>query len=226
MKRIFVMILILYPFTLPAGIKDTMHNLSVSGPGSVKAVEEKQICIFCHTPHRGVPGTPLWSRDLSYQEGIQYKMPSRSTLSVKPGQPTGATKLCLSCHDGTIAIGMIRPRKNIIKITDQGKGLLSTEGRFLPGKRGFIGTDLSGSHPVSVRIDDSITMMREARGLSPLKPVSQMKSDPDGVKLDKNDEIQCTTCHDPHDDKNYITSGIHFWRKARWSDVCIVCHDF
>ena len=32
-------------------IIQTMHNLSVSGPGGIKAVSEQEICVFCHTPH-------------------------------------------------------------------------------------------------------------------------------------------------------------------------------
>ena len=33
-------------------ISNTKHNLSTSSPGSVSAVSESQICVFCHTPHQ------------------------------------------------------------------------------------------------------------------------------------------------------------------------------
>jgi len=36
-------------------IVNSKHNLSVSGPGTVKASAEPEICIFCHTPHNSSP---------------------------------------------------------------------------------------------------------------------------------------------------------------------------
>ena len=45
-----------------ADIATTKHNLSVSGPGDVKASVETQICIFCHTPHGASPAAPLRER--------------------------------------------------------------------------------------------------------------------------------------------------------------------
>ena len=37
-----------------AGIATTRHNLSISGPGEVKATTEQRLCVFCHTPHRAI----------------------------------------------------------------------------------------------------------------------------------------------------------------------------
>ncbi|VAX15466.1 Cytochrome c family protein, partial [hydrothermal vent metagenome] len=33
-------------------VRNTKHNLSVSGPGTVKASTETRVCVFCHTPHQ------------------------------------------------------------------------------------------------------------------------------------------------------------------------------
>ena len=38
------------PAASKADIRSTKHNLSVSGPGSVKATTETEICIFCGNP--------------------------------------------------------------------------------------------------------------------------------------------------------------------------------
>ncbi|HVT83233.1 MAG TPA: hypothetical protein VHM90_21520, partial [Phycisphaerae bacterium] len=43
-------------------IVNSPHNLSASGPGTVKAAGESQVCIFCHTPHNATPVKPLWNR--------------------------------------------------------------------------------------------------------------------------------------------------------------------
>ena len=75
-------------------IRFSKHNLSVSGPSETKAVSESQICIFCHTPHRARQDIPyLWNRQEQTASYIPYQS---STLFAKVGQPTGASKLCLS----------------------------------------------------------------------------------------------------------------------------------
>jgi len=86
-------------------IVNTKHNLSVSGPGTVRASSETRICVFCHTPHNATPSSPLWNKDIQPQVYTVYTSP---TLRAGPlPQPTGPTKLCLSCHDGTIAMGAV-----------------------------------------------------------------------------------------------------------------------
>ena len=47
----------------PQSVVNTVHNLSVSGPGTVRATSETEVCIFCHTPHNSKPMSPLWNRD-------------------------------------------------------------------------------------------------------------------------------------------------------------------
>ena len=45
---------------LPAAesVISSKHNLSVSGPGDIRATMESEICIFCHTPHRATAAQP------------------------------------------------------------------------------------------------------------------------------------------------------------------------
>src|ERR1043166_8158441 len=100
----FVLFLASVAFGQSASIVNTRHNLSVSGPGPIKSTNEQQICIFCHTPHNAAPIQPLWNRNLPVTAYIPY---SSNSLQAKPGQPTGSSKLCLSCHDGTIALSSV-----------------------------------------------------------------------------------------------------------------------
>ncbi|MDH3716197.1 MAG: hypothetical protein OET44_20395, partial [Gammaproteobacteria bacterium] len=55
-------------------VANTAHNLSVTGPGSVTATAEDEVCVFCHTPHgaSSFPGSPLWNRQLSGQTYTVY----------------------------------------------------------------------------------------------------------------------------------------------------------
>ena len=198
-------------------VAGTQHNLSVSGPGPIVAVGETEICIFCHTPHSSAPIRALWNRELPTGTFITYRSPSMDVPAGKTApQPDGASKLCLSCHDGTLALGAVLSRKTRIPMRG------TTGGRMPRGSRGFVGRDLSGMHPISFAVTRKLIAANNAKD-SLLAPIEQMRSDPD-VRLDKADKVQCTTCHDPHDDSNYSSSGIHFYHKARYSDVCLVCH--
>ena len=90
------------------GIINTKHNLSLSGPGDIKALTETRVCVFCHTPHNAAPATPLWNKRI---DAKSYTLYSSTTMGAKPFQPTGPTRLCLTCHDSTIALGEVRSRR-------------------------------------------------------------------------------------------------------------------
>jgi hypothetical protein len=90
-----------------AGVKDSLHNLSASGPGNVRAANAVAICDFCHISHSADSSAPLWNRRYPDTVYVPY---SSSTAVAQPGQPTGNSLLCLSCHDGTIALGEVLNR--------------------------------------------------------------------------------------------------------------------
>ena len=94
-----------------AGVATTRHNLSISGPGPVKSSAEDQLCVFCHAPHSAAPGTALWNRATPTPA---YQTYSTSTTRASVGQPTRGSLLCLSCHDGTIALGQVLNRTTAI----------------------------------------------------------------------------------------------------------------
>ncbi len=208
--------------TDPSGPKivDTLHNLSVSGPGTIKATTETQVCVFCHTPHNSNPSGPLWNHQLS--SGVTYVMYTSSTLvaytsQATAPQPNGSTRLCLSCHDGTVALGAIV----------NGSGPIALQGgvtQLTPSYAGYVGTDLSHTHPLSFTVTDQLIATKNANDPSmSLNSLSAMESDPT-VHLDGQQRVQCTACHDPHSDANYATSGVHFYQKPQRADPCSVCH--
>lgn len=191
--------------SLPAfseSIVFSKHNLSASGPGTIKATTETQVCIFCHTPHNSSTQAPLWNR---YDSGALYTPYDSPTTHATIGQPTGASKLCLSCHDGTMALGMVRSQPTPISFA----GALST----LPTGDANLGTDLSDDHPISFSYDASLASANgELRDPATLPP---------DVPLDANGLLQCTTCHDPHDDQfgNFLVMN------NSASALCVTCHD-
>ena len=58
------------------GIRNTRHNLSSGSTNAVRAANETELCVFCHTPHGGRTDAPLWNRDISGQSYTPYTSPS------------------------------------------------------------------------------------------------------------------------------------------------------
>ena len=181
-------------------IADSVHNLSTSGKGPIKSKTEDRICIFCHTPHTAVSDAPMWNRRSS-----GYTNYESSTTDAVASKKQGPSGLCLSCHDGTIALGdMVYGQK---KQRGPKNDLRDT---FLKG-RSNLGTDLSDDHPIGIVYDTSL-MIKDG-GLN----------DPSGVELPLVDgEIQCASCHDPHSDK--IPPFLH--KTTLNGELCTSCHQY
>ncbi|MDA8165842.1 MAG: hypothetical protein M0017_12515 [Desulfobacteraceae bacterium] len=169
------------------------HNLSVTGPGQIKALNETRVCIFCHTPHNATPSTPLWNKDLN---PFTYTLYDSSTLKSIPSQPTGPSRLCLSCHDGTVALGK----------TLGGDIPTNME---LAGRPSDLGTDLSDDHPISFSFYAA-------------QPNEELTSTPPAKLLfyGTDFKVECSTCHDPHDD----TNGMFLRVDNSYSALCTCCH--
>lgn len=188
--------------TAVADIATSKHNLSVSGPGPVKSSTEDEICVFCHTPHRARTDTGiLWNREDSVETYDQYVS---SSLHAAVGQPSGASKLCLSCHDGTIALGSVVSRSAEIPFVG---GV-----RFMPDGASKLGTNLTDDHPVSFLYDEGLA----ADNGELVSPAALAGA----VKLDQSGMMQCTSCHDPHDD----TLDKFLVRPNNFSGLCATCH--
>jgi predicted CXXCH cytochrome family protein len=186
-----------------ASILDSKHNLSISGPGTIKASGESEVCIFCHTPHHARQDIPyLWNR--SAQATIYTPYHSSTMFPTIVGQPTGASRLCLSCHDGTIALGAVLSEP--LPISFSGASTLS-------GRSTSLGTDLSDDHPISFNYQNSITL-----GNTELVAATALTS---SVQLDSTGQLQCTACHDPHDNalgKFLVMTNLK-------SALCLGCHN-
>jgi len=168
-----------------ATVSATKHNLSASGPGTLKATTESQICLFCHVPHNASPSGQLWNRGASAASYTPYTSSTRKSVA---GQPNGASLLCLSCHDGTIALGQLVNPATAISMA----GGATT----IPAGKTNLGINLSDDHPVSFVYDAAL---RAARG-ELADPATLVK--PSKVRLDAGNRLQCTSCHDPHDSTN------------------------
>ncbi|MCE9682602.1 cytochrome c3 family protein [Halomonas alkalisoli] len=230
-------------------IANTRHNLSVSGPGEVTATSESQLCVFCHTPHssnREIP-SPLWNRDLSDATYTLYDSASLDATDLS--EPAGASRLCLSCHDGTLAIGSVRNEPG----RGGGSGSISMQGTadggtMPPGAgttTGYtrdLGVNLTNDHPISFTYDSALASadgeLRDPSLEAHIgiragdRPLLPLEDDGSGNGL-----LQCTTCHDPH--INEPGEYNKFLRVNRFQvnpagggafsedndQICLACHD-
>lgn len=200
-RALLAALLSLLALPVLAALATSKHNLSVGGPGTVKATSEAQSCLFCHAPHSASPVAPLWNRG---NPGSTYTPYTSSTSLSRPGQPTGASLLCLSCHDGTIALGDVLSRGTRIGMA----GGTTT----MPAGNGNLGTDLSDDHPISFAYTATLAASRGELA----NPATLTGK----VKLDAGGLLQCTSCHDAHDDSN----GKFLVMPNQASALCQTCH--
>jgi hypothetical protein len=234
---------------------NTKHNLSVTGPGPVAAISQTQICVFCHTPHGATnfPGAPLWNRRLSEQTYTTYTSSSldAATIAGQLDQPAGSSKLCLSCHDGTLAISTVNVLGGqtdvTVPMTGTGPGDAMPAGAgTLTGFTRNLGVDLTNDHPISLTYDSALaatdgelfdpvtaTYIDVARpGVRPPVPL-------EATGAGGQPQVQCGTCHDPHLRDTNPAEQIKFLRLNRFQTadpisgifnetndtVCLACHD-
>ena len=218
-------------------IRNTKHNLSSIPPVEIeRAVYTEQtteICIFCHTPHgasteaTGI-NAPIWNRNLSTARYVLYDQIWSTSFEgyevnpPKPNAPTGYYRLCLSCHDGTIALGTVinppgsgisyQPMEMIYPTGQSaagGSGTMPVGSGVTTGDTRVIGTNLQNDHPISFVYDSSLAVRDEelvdpgpalfgpTAKVSDTTPISPLRRYP-GADLNRFDSVQCTSCHNPH----------------------------
>jgi len=192
-------------------VSSSKHNLSASYDLDGSGTTTSRVCVFCHTPHGANPDAsynmPLWNRDLSGETYTLYgadaggdSLQGTSLTTGLLGQPGGSSKLCLSCHDGTIAIGKLN-------VFNAGTGGTSTVGDTTIDNgsgvdTGFtrnIGINLQNDHPISFTYataeaaDDQLRTSGLGTDIDNRVPGTSNPL----IPLESG-QVQCTSCHDPH----------------------------
>ncbi|MEF9476103.1 MAG: hypothetical protein L0958_05375 [Candidatus Mariimomonas ferrooxydans] len=143
---------------------------------------------------------------------------SSSLDGAQSAQPDGTAKLCLGCHDGTVAIDTFdKYAGGTVFITDFDPGFK------VPGFTDGSNLDLRGTHPLSITYDDTAdTNLKDPAATA--MGTSGMIDD----VLD-NGKVQCSSCHDVHDQES--VANTHLLRVAQTiaqggtaSGLCLTCH--
>lgn len=264
MKRFLILAMVIgFSMTIAssafAGIQATRHNLSKdrgSAPTNANAggtstvvysTDQDQLCVWCHTPHAAIAGAgvALWNKTLTTGGAgfTTYPTTVAGTAQIAASAVNSASKICLTCHDGTLAISQVinapGPGGITTAITQFGvwQGL-NAANNFIPSTAGGgvnIGIDLSNDHPISIiysapsaTSDNNPANLRATTTALTVTTTSWLSRKMGDTSImavlvgsGATATIECVSCHEPHTSVNALflratTSG---------SKICTTCHD-
>ena len=194
-----------------AQIIQSKHNFSVTGTGTIKSNMEQEVCKFCHLPHRNLKVRQLWDHTLS---SVSYNQYTSSTLTSTylAQYPNTSSKLCLSCHDGTIAIGSMSTGQINVSGSSNLDADQSLSASAASNLGGASGTTLSDDHPISIGLPHFNSSQYNCSGCHYPRPSDKVP-------------MECVRCHDPHNEsKDGVTKK--FLKKSNSSSaLCLDCHN-
>lgn len=233
------------------GIVGTPHDFTVGNttggemptiPPGDSEFTDVGVCTFCHTPHKAQSTALLWNHTLS-SSNFAWDIPKTTAGTDFPtidGQTyNGATAKCLSCHDGTVAIG---------DIAWFGEGKPSVPWNDMqheaPEAANIAdGASMAGNHPVAMPFpfnNQPSTYNGSTTGSSII--LDEWVSDPQagGIRLFTDQGagvitagatqgsagIECSSCHDPHNKQAVDDLFLRGLLSGSSSDyICLKCHN-
>lgn len=168
-----------------------------------------EICKPCHTPHFAVgsfPYAPLLNHALTTATYTMFD----GTTGTAEVNIDARSRLCMSCHDGTVAL-------------DSFGGM--TGGNFIPGSA-RIGTDLRDDHPIG---SEAIYPTTTSTSFNPQDASHNVVFAGRSLRLRSwvnpsgttEYVVGCTTCHTVHNTGNY---GHMLRFSNQSSNLCLTCH--
>lgn len=204
-----------------------------------------RICIWCHAPHHtmtqedsaGIKYLPLWNHAVTDEIYNTYKSDfgdgpdSVSTdgdafanRHVFNGgdtitQPGSVSLLCLSCHDGSVAVNEYgRSPQREYSRSGQDKSGAKIGSQWMIGANPY---GLLNHHPIGFSYVDVASKDDEIAPITTVIAGTGTAATTIGSLL-YNSKMECVTCHDVHNSKN---SGETFlWISDRNSQFCLTCH--
>jgi len=236
------------------GVVGGPHDMTMYGYVDNQA----RVCAFCHTPHHaastGGEYLPLWSRaedtkpfNVAYNSSTVNASALQEATSDKA---IGPTRLCMSCHDGTIA-----PDQHYG--ASAGAATLTGDNFSAIGNGAGVGAGAAGltnDHPVG--FDYPAVAIGPETGIAPdAATLAAAANDPNadawirnpnapyldnsqGIKVadrlyvaaNGSAYMTCATCHDVHNKKNVYNTAVAepvnylVLAPQAGSKLCLSCH--
>ena len=229
-----------YAGQLPqTGINGSLHDMNAV----VGATDDifQTSCVFCRTPHNAnadIPNGPLWIRNDTALNGTPYGWVAPGNFAIAITDPlTGASRLCMSCHDGSVAVD------------SHGSNGSTAGGLKLATANHAYVRDLTVTHPIGFTYDSAVAarpgelvaktegFLTEpsatllAYGFDTKARIGLTKST---VKIQDvlgtgDGVVTCASCHDVHNTVNAASDtgkSYNYFLRAReeGSAICLSCH--
>ena len=181
-----------------------VHDLA---PGSQSPITgaRPDACAYCHAPHSG-QNLGLWNQKLTTQSYSTYASKTETNTTVQPTLG-GVSNQCLSCHDGTVAVG-----------ATVAYGQVMTRGSMIPSD--IFGRNMQTSHPFSLALP-----LKDSIDLAASLAASGRTADITGAVKLINGNVECTSCHDPHAQSKDPVSLNFLVKDSSNGQLCLACHD-
>lgn len=243
--------------TVGGGLIGTSHDFTtVTGDNMVGAPSTPiGLCTYCHTPHKAQSTLLLWNHTLSGNT-FKWDVPSTTAGTTYPtiagGSYKGPTVKCLSCHDGSVAVGDVGWFK---AQAWNGTGTPATAPltAFKLGSNGdktnVVGSagGMAGNHPVAMpypwantlntynsQTNGSMLQTAEWVGDPTTNTAAKIRlfnDDGTGVisagPIATKTGIECSSCHDPHNKSavdDYFLRGKVAGSQISDGYLCVQCH--
>jgi hypothetical protein len=197
-------------------IVGSIHDFSASGWNPTG-----EICVVCHTPHNaqddpvtGEPMTLLWNHEVTSTDFDMYDSPTFQGKDTQATNPTGNSLLCLSCHDGSVAIDAFGGRTGSIFMGENNPATVGANG------------DLRDDHPISFTYDSALA---DVDGSLALPDDTNVILGSDKTRegtitqvMLYDQQLQCASCHDVHN--NFVADDPLLKISNASSGLCLTCH--
>lgn len=207
MKKVLLTVAMVALMATPsfAIISGTLHDFTA------QTWSNGEICLPCHTPHGGdttVGNAPLWNHEVSVATYTPYATGAGTTMEATglATAASGISALCLSCHDGSVALDSFGGVAGSTFIT--GAGAILADGT------------MANDHPISFVYDSGLAT---ADGFlrDPATFVTSLGGFIDADMLFAT-KIECASCHDVHDSANNGSPLLVINNAG--SALCVTCH--
>lgn len=217
---------------------DGRHNLSAGGSDNGITSNTAEVCVFCHTPHNAQTAKPLWNR-LGSNNAANYILYSSSSMKNTPFKSglssDSPSLLCISCHDGTVIGGNVAVQpKDLAGVPLVVEGTFGDTSRVandaLAATSKNFGTNLGKHHPINFNValsgqsyklgtvDATNHTISTGYSMHPVPPL------PLFVTSRGTATLECTSCHDAHDQGDGINQRDFLRATMNASALCMGCH--
>lgn len=237
-----------------AGLFNTRHDFAqqakymatqTDGAGGLNPITNSVgLCSYCHTPHSAISTSLLWNHNLSAATFTWDETATTGGTEYATITPAykGPSVKCLSCHDGSVAIGDVALYMEDPNVWNTYK---ITGGAQMGAKNGVAGA-MGGNHPIAmpypfgqaantyntkttgsaVVLTEFVAAPENTNGTK-VKLYNQTGSTIVAGGSGTSSGIECSSCHDVHNKQSVedlFLRGKIAGSKAADGYLCLQCH--